>query len=95
MINKYGDLLYHDYGYWDSFNPTFTFTELEVQRGVVDPEMGWFNGDKLVIDQGPILLMAENYRSEMIWDVMRTNPNIIRGLCRAGFSGGWLDGKCD
>ncbi len=94
MINRYGDLLYHDYGFWDSFNPTFTFTDLEVQRGVVDPEMGWFNGDKLVIDQGPILLMTENYRSELIWDVMRTNPHIIRGLCRAGFSGGWLEGKC-
>ena len=34
--------------------------------------------------------MIENYRSAMIWDVMRKNPYVRRGLQRAGFDGGWL-----
>jgi hypothetical protein len=35
--------------------------------------------------------MIENYRSELIWSVMRRNPYIRAGLTRAGFEGGWLD----
>ena len=38
--------------------------------------------------------MAENHRSGLVWDVMKKNPHIVRGLCRAGFSGGWIAGKC-
>jgi hypothetical protein len=34
--------------------------------------------------------MIENYRSALIWRVMRKNPYLRRGLERAGFSGGWL-----
>ena len=49
------------------------------------------DGDYLGIDQGPIVLMIENYRSGFVWKVMRRNPHIQRGLQRAGFSGGWLD----
>jgi hypothetical protein len=47
--------------------------------------VAWFDTDYLGIDQGPILLMAENYRSELIWKYMRRHPAIIRGLRRAGF----------
>jgi hypothetical protein len=46
--------------------------------------------DYLGIDQGAILAMIENYRSSMIWDVMRKNRYIRDGLARAGFDGGWL-----
>jgi hypothetical protein len=35
--------------------------------------------------------MIENYRSELIWSVMRSNPYLRRGLERAGFTGGWLE----
>ena len=42
------------------------------------------------IDQGPIMTMIENYRSEIIWRTMQRNPYIRRGLERAGFTGGWL-----
>ena len=45
----------------------------------------------LGIDQGPILLMAENHRSELIWKVMQRSSHIRRGLRRAGFTGGWLE----
>ncbi len=49
--------------------------------------------DYLGIDQGPILLMLENYRSGFVWKVMRRNAYIRRGLERAGFTGGWLGAK--
>lgn len=37
--------------------------------------------------------MIENYRSGLIWRVMRQNPYVRRGLERAGFIGGWLGGS--
>ena len=40
----------------------------------------WFDDEHLGIDQGPILLMAENHRSELIWKVMKRSPYIRRGL---------------
>jgi hypothetical protein len=51
----------------------------------------WVDKDYLGIDQGPILLMIENHRSGFVWDVMRRNPHVVRGMRRAGFRGGWLD----
>ena len=56
--------------------------------------MGWFEDDYLGIDQGPIVLMIENHRSGLIWRLMKKNPHVVRGLCRAGFGGGWLEGRC-
>jgi hypothetical protein len=38
--------------------------------------------------------MIENHRTELVWTLMRKNPHIVRGLCRAGFTGGWLEGRC-
>ncbi len=34
--------------------------------------------------------MTENYRSGLIWQLMRNCPYLVRGLQRAGFRGGWL-----
>jgi hypothetical protein len=45
------------------------------------------------LDQGPIVLMIENYRSGFLWRLMRGCPYIVSGLRRAGFSGGWLRGS--
>jgi hypothetical protein len=39
---------------------------------------------------GLSIVMIENYRSNLVWDTMRRDPTIRRGLKRAGFSGGWL-----
>jgi hypothetical protein len=39
-------------------------------------------------------MMLANYRSGLVWNVMRKNPYVVRGLCRAGFRGGWLEGRC-
>jgi len=55
------------------------------------PAQGWFDVDYLGIDQGPIVAMIENYRSGLVWKVMRGNPHVVRGLERAGFTGGWLE----
>ena len=89
IYQQYGEHLYSDYGFLDAFNPSFTF-ELNSTTGKIVPGVGWFAKDYIGIDQGPILLMAENHRSGFVWDVMKKNPYIRRGLERAGFSGGWL-----
>ncbi len=53
----------------------------------------WVDRDYLGIDQGPIVLMIENYRSGFLWNLMKKNPYIVQGLKRAGFEGGWLENK--
>lgn len=96
MRESYGDHLFQRYGFLDAFNPTLDFEPgSRLQHGRIVPGVGWFDGDYLGIDQGPIVLMAENYRSRLIWELMKTNPYIVRGLCRAGFADGWLEGRCE
>ncbi|HEX7062144.1 MAG TPA: glucoamylase family protein [Woeseiaceae bacterium] len=91
MRVRYGKYIYSKYGFLDAFNPSFTY-DVDLKRGRVIPGFGWVADDYLGIDQGPILLMIENYRSGFVWDVMRQNPHIREGLARAGFAGGWLNG---
>lgn len=79
------------YGFKDSFNPSLTNTAMRVQMGVTDAKNGWVARDHLGIDQGPIVAMLENYRSQLVWKTMQRNPYIVRGLRVAGFRGGWLD----
>ncbi|MEA2693251.1 MAG: hypothetical protein QOJ16_2638 [Acidobacteriota bacterium] len=92
MRRRYGDHLYSKYGFLDAFNPTLR-TSQGVTSGHVDKAAGWFDGDYLGIDQGPIVAMIENYRSGLVWKTMRKNQHIVRGLKRAGFTGGWLEGR--
>lgn len=54
-------------------------------RDAFNLEVNWWGPDVLGIDQGPILLMAENHRSEHVWRVFMKAPEIQRGLNRAGF----------
>jgi hypothetical protein len=82
--------LFDRYGFLDSFNPSFTYTDVKVDTGTVHAKSGWVDKDYLGIDQGPILLQAANYRSDFVWRYMRRVPAIRRGLTRAGFTGGWL-----
>lgn len=90
MHTRYGAGIYGRYGFLDSFNPTLTRTEDPLKHGRLVPGIGWVDSDYLGIDQGPIVLMIENQRTGLIWEVMRRNPHIRRGLERAGFTGGWL-----
>ncbi|HEY3171271.1 MAG TPA: glucoamylase family protein [Thermoanaerobaculia bacterium] len=87
---RFGAHLFSRYGFLDAFNPTLDF-EVPVQHGRIEKGAGWFDVDYLGIDQGPIVAMIENYRTELVWKTMRENPHIVRGLKRAGFTGGWLD----
>ncbi len=78
---KYGNTLFQQYGFIDAFNPSYI---------TPTTPFGWFDVDYLGIDQGPIAIMIENYRNGFVWELMKKNPYIIRGLQRAGFTGGWL-----
>jgi hypothetical protein len=91
MKDRYGKNLYAKYGFLDAFNPTLR-TSQGVTSGHVDPAQGWFDVDYLGIDQGPIVAMIENHRSGLVWKTMQKNPHVVRGLKRAGFTGGWLEG---
>ena len=90
MRVKYGDNLFAQYGFLDSFNPTYRDARVRTQHGRVVDGVAWFDTDYLGIDQGPIIVMIENYRTDLIWRLMRKSPYIRRGLERAGFTGGWL-----
>jgi hypothetical protein len=90
MKERYGERLFSTYGFVDAFNPTLKLP-IEVYHGKVDPALGWFDTDYLGIDEGPILIMVENFRTGLVWNTMRRNPVIARGLRAAGFRGGWLD----
>ncbi len=91
MKTRYGAGIYTEYGFLDSFNPTLTAREGPLQHGRIVPNVGWVDGDYLGIDQGPIVIQIENHRSDIVWKRMRGEPNVTRGLKRAGFTGGWLN----
>ncbi len=91
MKARYGEAIYTKFGFLDSFNPTLTEREGRLQHGRIVPGIGWVDGDYLGIDQGPIVVMIENARSDLVWRYMRTEPNLRRGLEAAGFTGGWLE----
>ena len=94
MRARYGDRVFQRYGFIDAFNATFPASGLQPRPGAAIQQDLWFTNNYLGIDQGPIVLMAENHRSGLVWNVMKKNPHIVTGLCRAGFSGGWLEGRC-
>ena len=90
LLADHGSRIFDKYGFKDSFNPSFTYTDKKLETGSVDPQHGWVAADYLGIDQGPILLQAANYRNDFVWKFTRQVPAIRLGLKRAGFTGGWL-----
>ncbi len=68
------------YGFKCSHNPTFS----------VKSQKGWISEGYYGLDQGPIVMMIENYRSGFLWRLLRKCPYLVLGLRRAGFTGGWL-----
>jgi hypothetical protein len=91
LYRQYGRYIYGTYGFLDAFNPSFSYADEPLAHGRYIPEFGWVDEDYLGIDQGALVAMIENYRSGLIWNVMRGNAYVRRGLTRAGFSGGWLE----
>jgi hypothetical protein len=78
-LNKDYPEMTNEYGFKCSYNPTFR------SKG-----KGWVSKGYYGLDQGPIVMMIENYRTGLIWRLMRRCPYIVDGLRRAGFQGGWL-----
>ena len=62
--------LWDKYGFVDAFNLT----------------AGWYDKDYIGIDQGPIIIMIENFRSEFVWKLMMQDPVIQNGLKRLNFT---------
>jgi hypothetical protein len=71
---KLGDKIWKQYGFVDAFS-------------LHDP---WFADSFLAIDQGPIIVMIENYRTGLLWDLFTSCPEIKRGMKRLGYSAPFL-----
>ena len=70
------------YGFKPSFNESFVVEN--------SPTGWWVTPYHFGIDQGPIVLMLENYRTGLLWNIMRNCEAVVTGLWQAGFKGGWL-----
>jgi hypothetical protein len=67
--NDLGDKVYGIYGFYDAFSETDN----------------WFPKRYLAIDQGPIVVMMENYRSALLWNLFMSCPEVQQGLKKLGF----------
>lgn len=69
LCGELSDRCWGPYGFFDAFNLS----------------RSWFAGSYLAIDQGPIVVMIENYRSGLLWDLFMSCPEVRAGLLRLGF----------
>ncbi|MFI3332847.1 MAG: glucoamylase family protein [Rikenellaceae bacterium] len=74
FYEELGDDLWGEYGFKDAFNLS----------------EDWFAPSYLAIDQGPIIVMIENYRTGLIWDLFMSHPDVQNGLRRLGFTSPYL-----
>jgi hypothetical protein len=74
---------FNPYGFKATFNATYPIKDAN-RHAWVSP---WHYG----LNQGPIVLMIENYRTALLWRLTGRCSYVVTGLRRAGFSGGWLD----
>jgi len=65
-----GDKIWGQYGFTDAFNET----------------KNWYAQSNLAIDEGPIIVMIENYRSGLLWKLFMSCPEIKKGLNKLGFT---------
>ena len=68
---KRKDELWGEYGFYDAFSDQFN----------------WVSDGYLAIDQGPIVAMIENYRTQLLWSLFMQDKDVLRGLKKLGFSG--------
>lgn len=66
---KLGDKLWSDYGFYDAFRL----------------QDAWFSKSYLAIDEGPIIVMIENYRTGLLWDLFISCPEVKTGMKAIGF----------
>jgi hypothetical protein len=69
-----GDRIWSEYGFVDAFNET----------------KNWYAKSHLAIDQGPIIVMIENYRTGLLWKLFMSAPEIRQGLKKLGFESPWI-----
>ena len=67
---KLGDRTWGEYGFYDAFNQT----------------EDWYGKTYLAIDQGPIVVMMENYRTGLLWNLFMSAPEVQQGLTKLGFT---------
>jgi hypothetical protein len=65
-----GDKLWGEYGFYDAINPT----------------KGWWGNSYIAIDQGPEIIMIENFRTGLCWDLLMSAPEIQQALTKLGFT---------
>ncbi|GCC50031.1 hypothetical protein SanaruYs_02460 [Chryseotalea sanaruensis] len=65
-----GDRTWGEYGFYDSFNLT----------------QAWFANSYLAIDQGPIIVMIENHRTGLLWDLFMSAPEVQEGFTKLEFT---------
>jgi hypothetical protein len=70
MYDNLGAGLWGPYGFRDAFNL----------------DQVWWDTDYLGIDEGPIIIMIENYRNQAVWNRFMMNPDVVTGLQQAGFA---------
>jgi len=71
---KLGDKIWGNYGFVDAFS-------------LKDP---WFANSTLAIDQGPIIIMIENYRTGLLWNLFTGATDIKNGMRNLGFTAPYL-----
>jgi len=64
-----GDKIFGIYGFYDAFSE----------------QNDWYPQRYLAIDQGPAVVMMENYRSGLLWDLFMRSPDVRNGLTKLGF----------
>jgi hypothetical protein len=72
MQAKWGKQAWGRYGFVDAFHPA----------------ANWYDPDVLGIDQGISVIMAENLRSGLVWEVFMRNPEMVAAMKKAGFVNG-------
>lgn len=72
-----GDRIWTEYGFVDAFNES----------------RSWYAKSHLAIDQGPIIIMIENYRTGLLWKLFMSAPEIKKGLTKLGFKSSGADNK--
>lgn len=72
--NELGDKVWGNYGFYDAFSI----------------HHNWFEPRYLAIDQGPIVVMMENYRTGLLWKLFMSSPEIQQGLTKLGFTSPYI-----
>jgi len=73
-LYKMGDKVWGKYGFYDAFSETDN----------------WYPRRYLAIDQGPIVVMIENYRSQLLWKLFMSHPDVQNGLKKLDFESPWI-----